>query len=174
MDLEFLKTVIPAIVTGGGSAIGSSMAFLKDMRSRISNLEKKIGSKDEGTGLSQELVNIRATLNDLTTKFEHLSNKKELPTPPTNFRPPSYPDGFMPYDLAPRSTSAASLQNRIEDLEEEVRKLKAKQAKLVEESDFEASDRQRGNQIEEIRSSIASLRGLLDGLREGLGLKRGR
>ena len=172
MDLDFLKTVIPAIVTGGGSAIGSSLAFLKDIRSRLTNLEKRVGSKDEATGLSQELVQVKSKLDDLTARVESFSKKETSPSS-SNFRPPSYPDGFIPYDLPSRPVSN-STQHRLDELEEDIKRIKQKQAKFVEEQDFEASDRQRGNQIEEIRSSIASLRGLLEGLREGLGIKRGR
>lgn len=167
MDLDFLKTIVPAIITGGGSAVGSSLAFLKDMRSRISKLEVRVGSKDEATGLSQEMVVLGSRLDELASKLEGLSKKD---TPVSNFRPPSYPEGFMPYDVNPRSSS--STLQRLEELEEEVKKLRQKQAHLVQEEDFEASDRTRGNQIEEIRSSIANLKGLLEGLREGLGVKR--
>lgn len=168
MDLDFLKTVVPAIITGGGSAIGSSLAFLKDLRSRIAKLESRVGSKDEGTGLSQEVVVLRSRLDEQSSKIDSVLAKKD---PPGNFRPPSYPDGFVPFDIAPRSSSS-NLANRLDDLEEEVKRLKQRQAYMVQEEDFEASDRTRGKQIEDIRSSIDSLRGLLEGLREGLGVKR--
>ncbi len=168
LDLDFLKTVVPAIITGGGSAIGSSLAFLKDLRSRIAKLESRVGSKDEGTGLSQEVVTLRSRLDEQSSKIDSVLAKKD---PPSNFRPPSYPDEFVPFDIAPRSSSS-NLANRLDELEEEVKRLKQRQAYLVQEEDFDASDRTRGKQIEDIRSSIDSLRGLLEGLREGLGVKR--
>jgi len=168
VDLKFLETIIPAILTGGGSAIGSSLAFLKDIRSRLDSLEKKVGSKDHANGISHEILLLQGQVKELTSKVDSLTARLDS----QNQRPPSLSD------FDPRSSSAhlgGSVNTRLSELTDSVDAIKRKIQHFVLDDDFESADRVRGNQYEELRSSVATLKGLLEGLREGLGIaKRSR
>jgi polyhydroxyalkanoate synthesis regulator phasin len=139
------------------------------MRSRLSALEDRLGSKDKGTGVSQEVVVLQAKVQTLTERIEALQKKD---SPPILQRPPSYPEFSFDWSQGPQSSTR--VKSDLEELKEEVDKLKRKQSTFVSESDFDASDRERGRQIQEIFSTLSELKGLLSGLREGLGIKRSR
>jgi hypothetical protein len=55
-------------------------------------------------------------------------------------------------------------------MEENVERLEGKFRKYVSEDEFEKADRDRANEIATVRTTLAEVRGLLQGLQSALGL----
>ena len=65
-----------------------------------------------------------------------------------------------------------TLEGKIRDLEEVTQRLELKLKRAVSEEDFEAADRQRAEEISTVRTTVAEVKGLLQGLHMALGLTK--
>lgn len=161
---HLLESVIPAIVSGGGTAVSTIYAFVRDIKRRLEELEKRIGSMEAKAGLVYSMYLAEEAIKKIR---EDLEEKDQV-----RGRLPSY-SGVDPNNLGPDSGVLAKLRefdHRLKDMEENVDRLEGKFRKYVSEDEFEKADRDRANEIATVRTTLAEVRGLLQGLQSALGL----
>jgi len=154
---HLLESVIPAVITGGGTAVSTILAFLRDTKKRLDDVEKRVGSLEGKSGLVYSMHLLEDSLKTLRDKVGE----------PVRWRTPSFP-GEQTTDFI--EGKLRDFERRIKDLEECQERIDAKIKKLVSEDDFEQADRQRADEISAIRHTMAEVRGLLQGLQSALGL----
>lgn len=166
-----LGSLITAILSGGGTAFTTVFALFKDLRKKVEDLEKKVGSFESKTGIAYAIVKVEETLKDLKRDTDETTDARR--------RRPS----FLSFDdmLEADTTAIPSLVHRIKgfeaklrEIEDNLQRLDLKVKRLVSESDFEAADRKRAEEIAGVRATVFEVKGLLQGLHMALGLTKGR
>lgn len=167
---HLLESVIPAVISGGGAAFSTILAFFKNMTKRIEDLEKRVGSLDGKQGLA---YSIHLTEESVKALKEQMGTPRDA----VRWRLPSFTGegdlGEIEQKLRAFEVRLKSLEATLSRVEEVVEKSSRK--KYVAEDDFEEADRERANEIAQVRTTLAEVRGLLGGLQTALGLvKPGR
>lgn len=163
-------SVITAIVTATGTAFTTVFSLFKDLKKKVEELEKKVGSFESKTGLAFAITQIQETIRDLKR------DQQEEKTPSSRRRRLSMlgieelieTEGALPALVQKIRT----LEGKIRDLEEVTQRLELKLKRAVSEEDFEAADRQRAEEISTVRTTVAEVKGLLQGLHMALGLTK--
>jgi len=164
---QLLESVIPAIISGGGTAFSTIFAFFRDLKTQIENLEKKVGSTDTRSGLTYSVALVEESVRQIRGQLEDMIHGGRWARVPTLTGLESY-SSLAPIDQAIQKLSG--FEARFRDLEERCERLEGKLKKLVTEEDFEQSDRQRAEEISTVRTTLAEVKGLLQGLQSALGL----
>lgn len=152
---KVVETVIPAIITGGGTAISTILAFFKNLQKRLGDLESKVGSLDEKKGLIYTLHVLEETVEELKEALNARQEKR--------WRLPSFSNEGTLEEIEGR---LRQFSNRLTDLETNLDRLT--RTKFVTEEEFEAADRERAAEIGTIRTTLSEVRGLLKGLQMAL------
>lgn len=161
---SLLESVIPAIISGGGTAVSTILAFVRDIKRRLDELEKRVGSMEGKAGLVYSMHVAEELLKKLKEDWDDRNQVRG--------RLPSY-SGVDPNNLGPDSGVLSKLRefdHRLKDMEENVERLEGKFRKYVSEDEFEKADRDRASEIATVRTTLAEVRGLLQGLQSALGL----
>lgn len=162
---HLLESVVPAVISGGGAAFSTILAFVKNITKRLDDLEKKVGSLDGKQGLAYSVHLTEESVKAL---------KEQVGTPQNGqrWRLPSFSGegdlGEVEQRLRTFDTRLKGLEAVSSRLEETIEKLSRK--KYVSEDDFEDADRDRAQEIAQVRTTLAEVRGLLGGLQTALGL----
>lgn len=152
-----LETVVPAVVSGGGTAVSAFAAFFRETKKRVEKLEERLGSIETKAGLVYSIHLVEIAIQDLKERIE--AQPKESP----RWRMPS----FSGVDVEDR---LRTFESRLKDVEGAVEKLERATRKFISEEDFEDADRQRASEIAGIKNTLSEVRGLLQGLQSALGL----
>lgn len=159
---NLLGSVATAAISGGGAAVSTVFAFVRDIKRRLEELEKRVGSIEGRAGLVYSMQLAEEAIKKL---------REDFAKDPPRERAPSY-SGIDPLAL-PDAGMLAKLRDfdhRIRDLDETVKRMENKFRKYVSEEEFERADRDRANEIATVRTTLAEVRGLLQGLQSALGL----
>lgn len=150
---SLLESVIPSVLSGGGAAVSTIIAFFRDLRSRIETLEKRLGSLEDRNGIIFAIHHLEEQVRQLREDAQ-----------------PARAGRLQSYNDLSEAAPWAGLQRRMSELEERIERLEGKLKKLVTEEDFEASDKARAAEIATVRTTLAEVKGLLQGLQSALGL----
>lgn len=154
---SILETVVPAVVSGGGTAVSAFAAFFRETRKRVEKLEERLGSIEAKAGVTYSIHLVETALQDLRERLD--SQVKETP----RWRMPSY-SGIEVDDRL------REFERRLKDLESNYERMEKQVRKFITEDDFEEADRQRAAEIAGVKNTLAEIRGLLQGLQSALGL----
>ncbi len=168
---NLFENVLTAVISGGGTAVSAILAFFRDVKKRVDEIDRRVGSAENRSGLVHSVATLEQTVKDLQRVIEGWSHN-----PPDwvlramgamGVRRPSFlGDEELGRDLR-------ELDRRVEELEETLEKLMKKIERAVTEEDFYNADKQRAQQISELRTSIADTSGMVKGLQLALGLIKG-
>ena len=168
---NLVGSLITATITGVGTAFTTVFALFKDIKKKVDQLERVVGSFESKTGLAYSIVKVEEALKDLKRDTEDTTDARR--------RRPS----FLSFDdmLEADTTALPSLIHRIKnfeiklrEIEETLQRLDLKTKRMVSESDFESADRKRAEEIAGVRTTVFEVKGLLQGLHMALGLTKGR
>jgi archaellum component FlaC len=168
---NLVGSLITATLTGVGTAFTTVFTLYKDVKKKVEELEKKVGSFESKTGIAYSIVKAEEDIRDLKRDTDETTD--------TRRRRPS----FLSFDdmLEADTTALPSLIHRIKgfeaklrEIEETLQRLDLKTKRMVSESDFEAADRKRAEEIAGVRTTVFEVKGLLQGLHMALGLTKGR
>lgn len=167
---NLIGSIVTAILTGTGTAFTTVFALYKDVKKKVDDVDKRVGSFESKTGISYTVVKLEEALRDLKRDTDETSSRQRRPS-------------FLSFDdmLEADTTAFPSLIHRIKGLEAKLRevednlqRLDTKVKRMVSESDFEAADRKRAEEIAGVRTTVFEVKGLLQGLHIALGLTKGR
>lgn len=166
-----IGSLITAILSGGGTAFTTVFALFKDLRKKVEELEKKVGSFESKTGLAYAVVKNEESIKDLKRDTDETTDARR--------RRPS----FLSFDdmLEADVSSIPALIQRIRhfegklrEVEDNLQRIDMKVKRFVSEEEFEAADRKRAEEISGVRATVFEVKGLLQGLHMALGLTKGR
>lgn len=162
---EILQSVIPSALSGLGTAASAVWALFRDIKKKVDDLEKKIGSADSRSGLAFRVAILEGELKEIRVQLEGLlyPNRGGRVNTLTGL------EGLVPMEQVTQKFS--NVESRLIDLEERVERTEAKIKKFVTESDFAEADKERAKEISSIRETISEVRGMLQMLKSALGLK---
>jgi len=160
---HLLESVVPAVISGGGTALSTILAFFRDIKKRVEELEKKIGSIDSKTGL---VYSIHLMEEGLKSVREHYQREQQG----DESWPRRRPGSFTNLESVGFEERLRKLEGQFKDIEECHERLESKIKRCVPEEDFEQADRQRAEEIAQVKNTMAEVRGLLQGLQSALGL----
>jgi Glu-tRNA(Gln) amidotransferase subunit E-like FAD-binding protein len=163
---NLLESVVPAVISGGGTAISTILAFFRDIKKKIEELEKKVGSIDGKSGL---LYSMHLAEEGIKKLKEQLEERDHHDPPQARRRSGSFTNEFVPWDEI-QDFIKKEVARHLEDLEERLEKLEGKVKKLVTDEEFEQADHARAGEIAQVKHTMAEIRGLLQGLQAALGL----
>lgn len=164
-----IGSLITAVLSGGGTAFTTVFALFKDIRKKVEELEKKVGSFESKTGLAYAIVRLEESIKDVRRDTEETTDARR--------RRPS----FLSFDdmLEADTTALPSLIHRIKnfevklrEIEENLQRLDVKVKRMVMEDEFESADRKRAEEIAGVRATVFEVKGLLQGLHMALGLTK--
>lgn len=164
---HLIENIITAVISGGGTAVSAIYAFFKDVKKRLDDLEKKIGSVESGSGLSFKVQNLEASYASLKSEVTNWANH-----PPASLLQVFRSQRISTHDEFTIDDRIRSFESRLKVMEETVEKLERRVKSCVSEDDFEDADRERAEEIASVRTTIAEVSGLLKGLQSALGLVR--
>ncbi len=164
---HLVENIVTAVITGGGTAVSAILAFFKDVKKRIDDLEKKVGSIESGSGLSFKVQALENSYNALKQEVSNWAIH-----PPTSLLQVIRSQRTSTHDEFSIDDRIRSFENRLKSMEELVEKLERRVKSCVDEDEFETADRQRAEEIASVRTTIAEVSGLLKGLQSALGLVR--
>ena len=132
-------------------------------------MKRKLESFESKTGLAFAITQVQETIRDL-------KRDQQEETTDARRRRPSFlgieelieTEGALPALVQKIRT----LEGKIRDLDEVTQRLELKLKRAVSEEDFEAADRQRAEEISTVRTTVAEVKGLLQGLHMALGLTK--
>jgi hypothetical protein len=168
---NMLGSIVTAILTGTGTAFTTVFALYKDVRKKVEDLEKKVGSFESKTGISYAVVKLEESVKELERDSEETTDARR--------RRPS----FLSFDdmLEADQSALPSLVHRIKgfesklrEIEDSIQRIELRTKRMVSDSDFEAADRKRAEEIAGVRTTVFEVKGLLQGLHMALGLTKGR
>jgi hypothetical protein len=165
-----IGSLITAILSGGGTAFTTVFALFKDLKKKVEELEKKVGSFESKTGLAYAVVKNEETLRDLKRDTDDTTDARRRRPSFLNF------DDMLEADTAWPSVvhRIKGFETKLREIEETLQRLELKTRRMVSESDFEAADRKRAEEIAGVRTTVFEVKGLLQGLHMALGLTKGR
>lgn len=166
-----LENVVPAVISGGGTALSTIFAFFRDLKKRVDELERRVGSTDARSGLFFSVSLVEESIRQIRNQIDEMTHGGRWNRVPTLPSIEGYPS-FSNLDSAIQKLS--NVEPRLRDLEERCDRIESKFKKMVTEEDFEQSDRQRADEISSVRTTLAEVRGLLQGLQSALGLMKPR
>jgi seryl-tRNA synthetase len=161
--------LITAVLSGGGTAFTTVFALFRDLRRKVEEVEKKVGSFESKTGLAYAIVKLEDTLNNLKRDAEETTDARR--------RRPSFLslDDMIEVD----TTSLPSLIQRIRgfeaklrEVEDSLQRMEMRLKRMVSGEEFETADRKRAEEIAGVRTTVFEVRGLLQGLHMALGLTK--
>lgn len=180
---ETLVSGIPGLLAGGASAATTLLAYARDIKKRLTDLETKVGSNEEPrTGLSQTVWAVEESLKRLKRDIENWEDD-----------PPEWAKRLLSRN---RSTSQMGLDHMLEveqrldqkirtfndrikgyedELEEVARRVKTLEAdeqphgKLVTRDEYEKDSKTKTEELLKIRESLATANGLLRGVMAAMG-----
>lgn len=168
---NLIGSIVTAILTGTGTAFTTVFTLYKDIKKKVDDIDKRVGTFESKTGISYTVVKLEEALRDLKRDTDETANSRQ--------RWPS----FLSLDdmLEADTTALPSLVHRIKgfeaklrEIEDNLHSLDLRVKRMVSESEFEAADRKRAEEIAEVRTTVFEVKGLLQGLHMALGLTKGR
>jgi hypothetical protein len=171
---NLVEKVVTAVLTGGGTAASTILVFFRDVRKRIDELEKKVGSTENRTGIAYKvyLLEEEAVVGVKKLRSEIESWTQHPPDWLINFgRRRSNAPGSLDEFVA-MEDRIRQMDRRIRELEETFPHLEERVRRCISEEDFAVADRQRAAEISVVRTTLAEVRGLLQGLQSVLGFPR--
>lgn len=168
---NLIGSLVTATLTGVGTAFTTVFTLYKDVKKKVDQLEKIVGSFESKTGLAYAIVELKESLKDLKRDTDETTDARR--------RRPS----FVSFDdmLEADQTQIPSLIHRIKgfesklrEVEDTIQRLEMRTKRMVSESDFETADRKRAEEIAGVRTTVFEVKGLLQGLHMALGLTKGR
>lgn len=157
---HLLESVVPAVITAGGTAASTILAFFRNLQKRIEDLEKKVGSMDGKNGLVFSMHVAEEAIKSVREQVENAP-----PREGTRWRLPSFSNEGLSGEYEQK---LRDFDRRLKDMEDNIDRFLRK--KYVSEDEFEQADRERAAEIAAVRTTMAEVRGLLEGLKTALGL----
>lgn len=165
---HLVESVVPAIISGGGTAVSTILAFVRDFKKRLEELEKRVGSIEGKAGLVYSMHLAEEGLKSLRERLDARDRQdNDIPREPPRWRMPSYSNMDV---LTQFEDKLRDLDRRLKDMEDSQERLEGKVKKCVTDAEFEDADRQRADEIAAVKTTMAEVRGLLQGLQSALGL----
>jgi hypothetical protein len=164
-------SLITAVLSGGGTAFTTVFALFKDIKKKIEELEKKVGSFESKTGIAYAVVKNEEAIKDLKRDTEETTDARR--------RRPS----FLSFDdmLEADTTALPAVIHRIKnfeiklrEVEENLQRIDLRVKRMVTADEFETADRKRADEISGVRTTVFEVKGLLQGLHMALGLTNKR
>lgn len=173
---NLLEYIVTAIM-GGGTAASTVLAFFTDAKRRLDELEKRLGSADTKTGLvnsvdvlEEDVKRIRTELDDWAqsppdwvVQAINAAKRRSAPT-------------YLEEELTSIAGQIRSAERRLKELEDlmktRFREIEDRLDGYVSTSDFDVADEQTNKEMVELRTTMAEIKGLLQGLQSALDLMR--
>lgn len=167
---NLLQSVIPAGLSGLGAALSAIWAFFRDLKKQVEGLEKRLGSVDSKSGLAFAVSLTEENVRQLKNQVDSLlyPDRDRRSRTPTLTGMEEYQNPNIEQMI--QASVQKILAPRIREFEERMERIENRFRKLVTEEDFEVSDRQRADEIATIRTTIAEVKGILQGLQSALGI----
>jgi hypothetical protein len=163
---NILQSVLPAVISGGGTAISTIYAFARDVKKRVEALENRIGSVDSKTGLAFALSLVEESLRQVRNQIDNnLYTQRSKIDTLTGMETLAVQDQGTLYKLR-------ALESKNSELEDRISRVEVKSRHFVSEADFEEADRQRANEITEVRNILYEVKGLIQGLQTAWGVTK--
>jgi DNA repair exonuclease SbcCD ATPase subunit len=168
---NLIGSIVTAILTGTGTAFTTVFTLYKDIKKKVDDIDKRVGTFESKTGISYTVIKLEEVLRDLKRDTDEIASLRQ--------RWPS----FLSFDEMLETEPAAlpSLMHRIKgfeaklrEIEDNLHSLDSKVKRMVSENEFEAADRKRAEEIAGVRTTVFEVKGLLQGLHMALGLTNGR
>lgn len=162
---HLVENIVTAVISGGGTAVSAILAFFRDVKKRIDDLEKKVGSLENSSGLVYKIQLVENAIQKLSSEVNNwAAHPPESLLNVIRSRRDSTIDEFT------IDGRIRIFESRLKAMEENIERLERKVGRCVLDEDFESADRQRAEEIATIRTTIAEVNGLLKGLQSALGL----
>lgn len=162
---HMLENIVTAVISGGGTAVSAILAFFRDVKKRIDDLERKVGSLETSSGLVFKIHTLEALVQKMGQDINNWAAH-----PPESLLNVIRSRRDATIDEFTIDGRIRLFEARLKAMEELIEKLERKVGRCVSEEDFEGADRQRAEEIATVRTTIAEVNGLLKGLQSALGL----
>jgi len=168
---NLIGSLVTATLTGVGTAFTTVFTLYRDVKKKVDALEKQIGSFETKTGIAYAVVKNEEAIKDLKRDTDDTTDSRR--------RRPSFLsfDDMLEADTAALPTLIHRLKGveaKLRELEDALQRIEMRNKRMVSESDFEAADRKRAEEIAGVRTTVFEVKGLLQGLHMALGLTKGR
>jgi hypothetical protein len=166
---HLVENVVTAVISGGGTAISTIVAFFQGVKKKVEDLEKKVGSVDGRHGLVFQVHAIEQSIAQMRQEIAGwVNHPPEWLLQVARTRRPSSLHGLE--DISGYDERIRWMEGKIKDFEDTLERMDRKIKGMVAEEDFEAADRQRAEDIATVRTMVAEVNGLLKGLQTALGM----
>jgi tetrahydromethanopterin S-methyltransferase subunit G len=173
---NLVENIVTAVISGGGTALSAIVAFFRDVKKRLDDVEKRVGSIEGRSGIVYSVHQLEEATKKLQGTLDGwAANPPEwmmrLIASGDRRRHPSLVNLEEFGDL---DSKLRDLNRRLKDVEETLERVEKRVYQSVLEEDFDAADRQRAEDIAQLRTTLAEVSGLLKGLQSALGLIKHR
>lgn len=162
---HLVENIVTAMISGGGTAVSAILALFKDAKRRLDEVEKKVGSIENKTGLAWNVHQLEINFGSVQSWSNHPPEWLISLITRIARRSPSFTDSseYAEFD----QLNLRKVERRIAELEERVDKLDRKLSQCVSSDDFDKADRERAEEVAAVRTMIAETNGLLRGIQMG-------
>lgn len=158
---NLVGSLLTAVLSGGTTAFSTVYGLFKDMRRKVEDLEKKVGSFESKSGIAYSVTQLESEIRDL--KKGH----QEETTDARRKRP-----SFLNLEEMIEAENAGPLlvqklrmlEAKVREVEENNQRLELKLKRAITHDEFEQADRQRAKEISEVHSMVSEVKGLLQGV----------
>jgi chromosome segregation ATPase len=170
---SLIQSLLSGLISGGTTAGTAILAVFRDLKSRLSSLETKVGSDgDVKTGLFLFVDRLDESVRKLKRELESWQDDP--------------PDWLIRMINRGRSTNSFSLEHHheleqlvearykntsvmIRRLEQEIEDMRKRLDSLVDRAEYERDGRIRNEEVAKFREQLATVNGLLRGVMTALG-----
>lgn len=170
---SMIDTVLAAVISGGGTAVSTILAFFRDVKKRIDAIEQRLGSVEEKKGLAYAIFVMEDGLNVARRLRQEVDGWHNAP--------PEWAIQLLGRRRSPSlvnfedfNDKFRAIERRIKDLEEYQGRLEKQVSKCVTDKEFDTADKERADEIATIKNTVFEVKGLLQGLQSALGLFKGK
>ena len=156
-----LTRLLPSILSGASAGLSAVLTWIKGLTSKVEDLSARVHKIEVVIGSIETRSGIAKTLQELEDSVRALKHENRLSTEHQTGKWRVLPEN---------SEDRSSDWRKIRDLEDRVLRIENRLRGYVSEEDFDKHDRKRAEEIQSLRTSLAEIKGLLQGLQSALGL----
>jgi tetrahydromethanopterin S-methyltransferase subunit G len=176
---QLVENVLPAVISGGGTAASAIIAFFRDIKKRLEETEKKlhlietkIGSVEAKSGIVYTLFIVEEAAKKLRGEMDAIFQNGHPHTDWAHL-PWAARRALSSLNLEELHEAVAkmrTLETRLRETEESLDRIERLVNKCVTEEDFDQATRQNNEDVLALRTAVAEANGLLKGLQSVLSL----
>lgn len=166
---HLIENVVTAVISGGGTALSTIIAFFQGVKKKVEEVEKKVGSIETRSGLVFAVLTLEETVKQMRHEISGWATHPPewlVQAVSRSRRVPS----LHGYDVnsGDLEDRIRGVENRLKDFEDTLERMERKLKGLVSEEEFDSADRARAEEIATVRTMVAEVNGLLKGLQTAL------